>query len=58
MNKFEKGDIVLVGTGKVHWEVLGPVWDHHNGLYRLKSPMSGYTREAYSHELKPWTPGA
>lgn len=56
--KFQKGDVVLIGTGKVHWEVLGLVYENVPGRYLLKSPMSGYTRDVLEHELKPWTPGA
>lgn len=57
--KFQKGDVVLIGNGKVHWEVLA---GGHEILtesrYLLLSPMSGRRKVAFEHQIKPWTPGA
>lgn len=56
--KFEKGDIVLVGNGKVHWEVFA-VHEFPKGTrYALTSGMTGKARYAWEPELKSWTPGA
>lgn len=56
--KFQKGDIVLVGGGKVHWEVFAVHAFPKGFCYALESGMSGRTRYAWETELKPWTPGA
>lgn len=56
--KFKKGDIVLIGNGKVHWEVY-LVHEFVSGFrYILTSGMSGRSRYAWEEELRPWTPGA
>ena len=51
---FERGDIVLIGNGKVHWEVQHQTpW----GVV-LKSGMTGRYRSEQASRLVLWTPGA
>ena len=50
---FRKGDIVIIGDGKVHWEVLDP-----GDLFCvLVSGMTGRRRVTATSRLKYWNPG-
>lgn len=49
MTEIEVGDLVYLGSGKVHWEVE---WiTEWCGSVVLKSGMSGRKRSAFLHEL-------
>lgn len=56
--RFKKGDIVLIGNGKVHWEVIIDPNEFKLGYrYLLESGLTGRRRLAWEKDLKPWVPG-
>lgn len=50
---FSEGDIVLIGSGHIHWEVLVPGVE----TTVLKSGMTDRRRIERTTNLKPWKPG-